>query len=107
MEFGMWSNPEFQACRIWNYLVGVSWEYLTSPHARVHWNVGIGNVAEFPIPIPIPVIWNRLLGNTSPDTMPECIGIGNWERSQNPNSNSNSNSRELEFGIVLNITHHS
>ena len=48
-------------------------------------------------------IWNCLLGNISTLTicMPECIGIGNWERSQNPNSDSNSNSRELEFGIVL------
>jgi hypothetical protein len=27
-------------------------------HARVHWNVGIGNVAKFLIPIPIPRIWN-------------------------------------------------
>jgi len=26
--------------------------------ARVHWNVGIGNVAKFLIPIPIPRIWN-------------------------------------------------
>ena len=60
-----------------------------------------------PIPIPIPILggWNHPLGGNPPLTMPECIGIGNWERSRIPNSNPNS--KGLEFGIVPLVVAHS
>ena len=40
---------------------------------------------------------NPRLGGSPPLTMPQCIEIGNWERSRIPNSNPNS--KGLEFGI--------
>jgi hypothetical protein len=44
----------------------------------------IGNVAEFPIPIPIPVIWNLELSSWEYLTSPflEVLECWNWERSQ-------------------------
>ena len=58
------------------------------------------HVVSGTIPIPIPILGgsNYPLSGSPPLTMPECIGIWNWERSRIPNSNSNSS--DLEFGIV-------